>query len=83
VGPQTVRALSLLAELTFGAPPSHRDPVRYSFAHGGKDGHPYPVNRETYDQSIQVLQEAVSRARIGRLEKMQALKRLAAFRKPV
>lgn len=82
VGPQTIRALSLLAELSFGAPPSRRDPARYSFAHGGKDGHPYPVNRETYDQSIQVLQEAVSRARIGQHEKMQALKRLAAFKIP-
>lgn len=80
VGPQTVRALSLLAELTFGMPPSHRDPARYSFAHGGKDGHPYPVNRETYNQSIQVLQETVSKARIGEFEKMKALKRLAAFK---
>jgi len=81
VGPQTIRALSLLAELSFGAPPSRRDPARYSFAHGGKDGPPYPVNRETYNQSIEFLQETVSRARIGELDKMKALKRLAAFQK--
>lgn len=79
VGPQTVRALSLLAELTFGAPPSHKDPARYSFAHGGKDGHPYPVNKETYDQSIQILRETVAKTKIGENEKMKALKRLAAF----
>ncbi len=81
VGPQTVRALSLLAELSFGAPPSRRDPARYSFAHGGKDGHPYPVNKETYNQSIQVLQETVSKARIGELDKMKALKHLSAFKR--
>ncbi len=80
VGPQTLRALSLLAELSFGAPASRKDPARYSFAHGGKDGHPYPVNRETYEQSIHVLQEAVSRARIGHHDKMKALKRLATFK---
>lgn len=79
VGPQTVRALSLLAELTFGTPPSRRDPVRYSFAHGGKDGHPYPVNKTTYDQSIQILRETVSKAKIGEYDKMRALKRLATF----
>lgn len=81
VGPQTVRALSLLAELTFGTPPSHRDPARYSFAHGGKDGHPYPVNKKTYDQSLQVLQETISKAKIGEYDKMKAFKRLAVFKK--
>ncbi len=80
VGPQTVRALSLLAELTYGKPPSRKDPARYSFAHGGKDGHPYPVNKKTYDQSIQILQETISKAKIGELEKMKALKRLAVYK---
>lgn len=78
VGPQTVRALALVAEVAFGAKPSFRDPVRYSFAHGGKDGHPYPVNREQYDRSIEVLRRALQAARIGRTEKMQALRKLAA-----
>ncbi|MCH7761681.1 DUF763 domain-containing protein [candidate division TA06 bacterium] len=54
VGPKTIRALSLIAELVYGVPASHRDPARYAFAHGGKDGHPYPVDRENYDRSIQI-----------------------------
>ncbi|NLJ57024.1 MAG: DUF763 domain-containing protein [Firmicutes bacterium] len=80
VGPQTVRALSLLAELTYGTPPSRKDPARYSFAHGGKDGHPYPVNKKTYNQSLQVLQEVVSKAKIGEYDKMKAFKRLSVFK---
>jgi uncharacterized protein len=52
VGPKTVRALSLVGEVIYGAKASYRDPARYSFAHGGKDGTPYPVDRQTYDQSI-------------------------------
>jgi hypothetical protein len=54
-----------------------RDPARFSFAHGGKDGHPYPVDRRTYDRSIEVLRTAVSRAKLGRREKLEALRRLA------
>ena len=81
VGPQTIRALSLLAELTFGTPPSRKDPVRYTFAHGGKDGHPYPVNKQTYTQSIDFLQEAILRARIGEPDKMKALRRLSTLQK--
>ncbi len=77
MGPQTIRAISLVAELSFGAPSSRKDPARYSFAHGGKDGHPYPVDRENYRRSIHILEEAVSRARIGNSDKMRALKRLA------
>jgi hypothetical protein len=61
VGPQTIRALSLVAELVYGATPSFRDPVRYSFAHGGKDGHPYLVDRANYDQSIATLEQALRR----------------------
>jgi hypothetical protein len=81
VGPKTVRALSLISELVYGAPPSFRDPARYSFAHGGKDGYPFPVDRQTYDQSIQLLAQAVQKARIDNLEKREALRRLnTAFR---
>ena len=86
VGPATVRALSLLAELIYEAPASHRDPAEksrewadYSYAHGGKDGTPHPVDRRTYDQSIAVLSEAVSKSRVGDVEKTDALKRLARF----
>ncbi|HZB96093.1 MAG TPA: hypothetical protein VE268_09040, partial [Herpetosiphonaceae bacterium] len=60
-------------------PVSIKDPARFAFAHGGKDRHPYPVDRETYDQSIQTLSIAVDRAKIGRREQVDALKRLAAW----
>ena len=78
VGPKAVRALALVAEVVYGSPASMRDPARFSFAHGGKDGHPYPVNRAVYDTSIAWLRDAVARARIGRGERLQALKRLDA-----
>ena len=81
VGPKTIRALALISELVYGKSPSFKDPVRFSFAHGGKDGHPYPVNRKVYDGSIQFLKQATSEAKIGRTEKMKALKRLDSFYK--
>jgi hypothetical protein len=71
-----MRALSLISELVYGIPPSFRDPARYSFAHGGKDGIPYPVDRKTYDKSIAVLARAVRQAKLGYREEMEALKRL-------
>ena len=79
VGPKAVRSLVLLAELLYGTTASTRDPARFSFAHGGKDGHPFPVDRETYDHSIDYLRSAVDRARIGRSDRVQALKRLATL----
>jgi hypothetical protein len=79
VGPKTIRALSLISELAYGKPPSFRDPVRFSFAHGGKDGHPYPVNRKGYDLSIKILKDAVDLSKAGRTEKLDALKRLNDF----
>ncbi len=77
VGPKTVRALSLIAELVYGATPSFCDPARYSFAHGGKDGHPFPVDRQTYDKSIDMLAHAVRKAKIEWREKEGALRRLS------
>jgi len=77
VGPKTLRALALISELIYGTEPSFKDPVRFSFAHGGKDGHPYPVDREQYDKSIEILKEATSRAKVERSEKLKALERLA------
>ncbi|MFL5527384.1 MAG: DUF763 domain-containing protein [Gemmatimonadaceae bacterium] len=77
VGPKSVRALALVADVVYGAPASMRDPARFSFAHGGKDGHPYPVNRVVYDESVEWLREAVGRARIGHTERLKALRRLA------
>jgi len=78
VGPKTVRALALLGEIIHGAPPSFRDPARFSFAHGGKDGHPYPVDRATYDRSVEYLRGAVRRARIGHPDRLRALRALEA-----
>src|SRR5215212_4424409 len=77
VGPKAVRALALVADVVYGSPASMRDPARFSFAHGGKDGHPYPVNRVVYDQSVDWLREAVNKARIGHSERLKALRRLA------
>lgn len=76
VGPKTVRALSLISEVIYGAKPSYQDPARYSYAHGGKDGIPYFVDRKTYDQSIKVLGKAVRKAKIGALERQEAFKKL-------
>jgi uncharacterized protein len=77
VGAKGLRALALVAELTYSEPASVRDPVSYAFAHGGKDGTPFPVDRETYDATIQSLRTALADARAGRTEKQAALKRLA------
>jgi len=79
VGPKTVRALALVAEVIYGAKPSYEDPARYSFAHGGKDSTPYPVDRRTYDKTIATLAQAVRRSRISPYEKDKAIKRISAF----
>ena len=76
VGAKTIRALALLSEVIYGAAPSFKDPARFSFAHGGKDGHPFPVDRQTYDRSIHLLKEAVQRARVGERDRLEAVKRL-------
>jgi len=79
VGPKTIRSLALLSELIYEAPASTRDPAVYSFAHGGKDGHPYPVNREVYDQSIDFLRRSVDQAKLGQTDKREALRHLGRF----
>lgn len=81
VGPKTIRALSLISELVYGAPASFKDPVRYSFAHGGKDGYPYPVDKRNYDRSIEILKKAIGQAKIGRTEKIKAIQRLDKYYK--
>jgi len=80
VGPKTIRALALLADLLYGAKASARDPAAFSFAHGGKDGIPYPVDRATYDASIEALREAVDRAKLADREKLAAIRRLGRYR---
>ncbi len=77
VGPATIRSLALIGELLYGEKPSFADPARYSFAHGGKDGIPYPVDRENYRRSILYLKKAVSKAKVGESDKLRLLKRLA------
>ena len=79
VGPATVRGLALMAELIYGEAPSWEDPVKFSFAYGGKNGVPFPVDRKAVDESIQILKESVQAAKIGEKEKMRSLQRLRRF----
>ena len=79
VGPATVRGLALISELVYGEKPSWRDPVKYSFAYGGKDGVPFPVDRKAMDDSIRVLKEAIEIAQIGNRNRLESLQRLRRF----
>jgi hypothetical protein len=76
VGPRTVRALAMVAEVVHGTPYRFADPARFSFAHGGKDKHPFPVPLRVYDETIRVLKSAVRNAKLGRQEELGAIKRL-------
>jgi hypothetical protein len=77
VGPKTIRALTLVSELVYGAKPSFRDPARFSFSHGGKDGHPYPVDKGAYDFSIEFLKKCINNVKISDREKKEAFQRLS------
>ncbi len=79
IGPATVRGLALISEIVFGTVPSWRDPIRFSFAYGGKDGVPFSVDRKAMDESIEVLAGAIESAKVGDLEKVRALRRLRQF----
>src|SRR4029077_15924196 len=79
VGPKTLRALSLAAELLHGTAAALRDPARFAFAHGGKDGTPFPVDKNTYDKTIEILNKAINRAAVDRSEKVAAFRRLGAL----
>ncbi len=79
VGPKTLAALSLVSELVYDAPPSFKDPARFSFAHGGKDGHPFPVQRKTYEESITFLQTCLDKARLADRDKIDAFRRLSRY----
>ncbi len=76
VGPRTVQSLALVSEVIHGTPSRFKDPARFSFAHGGKDGHPFPVPTKTYDEVIGTLQKAVQRAKIGQTDKAEAIKKI-------
>ena len=77
LGPRTLQSLTLVSEVMYGTPSRFDDPARFSFAHGGKDGHPFPVPTRVYDQTIESLKDALSKAKIGYYEKTRAFKRLA------
>ena len=93
VGAATIRSLSLLTELIYDAPASHLAPAvipvpaageprkwaDYSYAHGGNDAHPFPVDRDNYDRSIAILTDAIRKSRAGETDKAEALKRLAIY----
>ena len=79
LGPKTLRALALVAELVYGSRAATRDPAAYAFAHGGKDGTPYPVDRARYDQTIDTFRAALRRARLGRRDTLEALRRLGRW----
>ncbi|MDY6770248.1 MAG: DUF763 domain-containing protein [Candidatus Nanohaloarchaea archaeon] len=78
IGPKSLRALALIAEVVHDADAAREDPAKYAYAHGGKDGTPYPVDRERYDESIRHLQQALGQAAVDAGEKREALQRLAA-----
>jgi len=75
VGPMTIRALSLVSELIYGAKPSYEDPARYSFAFGGKDGVPFPVNRPVYDKTLGIIEKGIKKSQLNWREKEKALHR--------
>ena len=76
VGPRTIQSLTLVSEVIHGTPSRFKDPARFSFAHGGKDGHPFPVPVKVYDETIQTLQTAVHKAKLGANDKAEAIKKL-------
>lgn len=76
LGPRTIQALTLVSEVIYGTPSRFTDPARFSFAHGGKDGHPFPVPLKVYDNSIQILRESIERSKMGYKDKSLAIKRL-------
>jgi len=76
IGPRTIRALSLISEIIYGAKPSYKDPARYSFSVGGKDGTPFPVDREVYDQTLVIMERGIKKSKISLDEREKALERL-------
>src|ERR1700693_6008156 len=79
LGPRTLQSLALIAEVVHGAPSRFSDPARFSFALGGKDGHPFPVPLKTYDESIAILRRGLDSAKVGHIEKVDGFKRLDRF----
>jgi uncharacterized protein len=79
LGARTLQSLALVAEVVHGTPTRFEDPARFSFAHGGKDGHPFPVPLETYDATMAVLRGGLDRAKLGHTDKLDGMRRLDRF----
>jgi hypothetical protein len=79
LGPRTLQSLALIAEVVHGAPSRFEDPARFSFAHGGKDGHPFPVPLTTYDESLGFLRRSLESARLGDADRMDGMARLDRY----
>ena len=77
LGPRTLQSLVLVSEVIHGTPSRFNDPARFSFAHGGKDGHPFPVPTKVYDETIDTLRHAVNKAKLGHTDRQKALKSLS------
>lgn len=77
LGPRTLQSLALVSEVIYGQPAQFKDPARFSFAHGGKDGHPFPVPTNVYDETIDTLQQAVQKSKLGQQDKIRAIQSLA------
>lgn len=77
MGPRTLQSMALVSEVIYGTPSRFTDPARFSFAHGGKDGHPFPVPIHVYDETIKVLSKAVQQAKIGQSDKVHAIQQLS------
>jgi len=82
-GPRTIQSLTLVSEIIYGTPSRFADPARYSFAHGGKDGHPFPVPLKVYDETIAVLKNSIEKAKVGMTEKQKALQQLSSMARKV
>lgn len=76
VGPRAMQSLALVSEVIHGAPARFSDPARFSFAHGGKDGHPFPVPIKIYDKSIQTLQKGIEQSKLGHSDKLKSINKL-------
>jgi hypothetical protein len=77
VGPRTLQSLALVSEVIHGTPVRFKDPARFAFAHGGKDGHPFPVPIKVYDETIGILQTAIQKAKVGQTDKKEAIRQLS------
>ena len=76
LGPRTLQSLALVSEVIYGTPSRFTDPARFSFAHGGKDGHPFPVPLKIYDESIRVLRDSIEKSKLGYKDKSDCIRRL-------